>query len=200
MNNLIKLQNEVNNANEVIKNTHPLIWEMCRKIDGYSDYLFFNWGACYSMKQKRFIGYEMPTGYIGCAITSDDGEVLNTYLHRLVWVAFNGEIPEGLTINHNDENKQNNSVANLSLMTAKEQANYGTRNERISISRRITELHKKIDHYTLMDIQEGNTIWPSGIKVSDYCHERIKESFYELRKLTNKQIKIWNKTKSRCRI
>ena len=85
-------------------------------------------------------------------------------------------------------------------MTSKEQANYGTRNERISISRRITELHKKIDHYTLMDIQEGNTIWPSGIKVSDYCHERIKESFKELRKLTNEQIKVLSKTKSRCRI
>lgn len=38
-------------------------------------------------------------------------------MHRLVWEAFNGAIPEGYEIDHVDENKGNNSLGNLRLMT-----------------------------------------------------------------------------------
>ena len=51
-------------------------------------------------------------------------------VHRLVWTAFNGPIPEGLQINHLNENKADNRLENLSLCTAKENINYGTRNKR----------------------------------------------------------------------
>jgi hypothetical protein len=53
-------------------------------------------------------------------------------VHRLVWEAFNGPIPEGMQINHIDEVKTNNALTNLSLMTPKENSNWGTRNERIA--------------------------------------------------------------------
>ena len=48
------------------------------------------------------------------------------YIHRAVWEAFNGPIPEGLQINHNDENKLNNSLSNLSLVTPRENMNWGS--------------------------------------------------------------------------
>ena len=51
-------------------------------------------------------------------------------VHRLVWTAFNGPIPEGLQINHLNENKADNRLENLSLCTPKENTNYGTRNKR----------------------------------------------------------------------
>ena len=54
----------------------------------------------------------------------------NASVHRLVWTAFNGPIPEGLQINHLNENKSDNRLENLSLCTAKENINYGTRNKR----------------------------------------------------------------------
>lgn len=53
-------------------------------------------------------------------------------VHRLTWTAFNGQIPEGLEINHKDEDKTNNSLANLELVTPSQNINYGTRNKRIS--------------------------------------------------------------------
>lgn len=56
-------------------------------------------------------------------------------VHRLVWMAFNGEIPEGFVINHIDENPANNALNNLSLMTQQENANWGTRNARISLTK-----------------------------------------------------------------
>ena len=53
-------------------------------------------------------------------------------VHRLVWEAFMGSIPEGLQINHLNENKADNRLENLSLCTQKENTNYGTRNKRAS--------------------------------------------------------------------
>lgn len=38
-------------------------------------------------------------------------------LHRLMWTAFNGEIPDGYEINHKDCNKLNNMLYNLELVT-----------------------------------------------------------------------------------
>lgn len=41
-------------------------------------------------------------------------------LHRLVYLHFVGKIPLGMEVNHKDENKSNNHVSNLELMTSKE--------------------------------------------------------------------------------
>ena len=74
------------------------------------------------------------------------------YVHRLVWEAFNGPIPEGLQINHLDENKHNNSLSNLSLVTPSENINWGSRPEKCA---------KHILQYD----KNGNFIkeWPSGM-------------------------------------
>ena len=54
----------------------------------------------------------------------------NYKVHRLVYEAFNGQIPEGLQVNHINEVKTDNRLENLNLMTHKENVNWGTRNER----------------------------------------------------------------------
>lgn len=41
-------------------------------------------------------------------------------VHRMVWEAFNGEIPARLEVNHKDLNKTNNRLDNLELMTHQE--------------------------------------------------------------------------------
>lgn len=54
------------------------------------------------------------------------------YVHRVIWSAFNGPIPEGLVINHKDENPENNNLENLMVCTQQENLAWGTHNERIS--------------------------------------------------------------------
>lgn len=54
------------------------------------------------------------------------------YVHRLVWEAFNGPIPEGMQVNHINEIKSDNRLDNLNLMTAVQNSNWGTRNKRIT--------------------------------------------------------------------
>jgi len=53
-------------------------------------------------------------------------------VHRLVWASFNGAIPDGMTVNHNDENPSNNKLSNLSLMSQRENNNYGRHNAKMS--------------------------------------------------------------------
>lgn len=53
-------------------------------------------------------------------------------VHRLVWIAFNGPIPEGLQVNHINEIKADNRLSNLNLMTPKENTNWGTGIERMT--------------------------------------------------------------------
>ena len=47
-------------------------------------------------------------------------------LHRLVWEAFNGPIPEGMLVNHINEDKTDNRLENLNLMSLQENIRYGT--------------------------------------------------------------------------
>lgn len=53
------------------------------------------------------------------------------YVHRLVWEAFNGPIPEGMQVNHISERPWDNRLENLNLLTPKENSNWGTRNKRV---------------------------------------------------------------------
>ena len=57
-------------------------------------------------------------------------------IHRLVYETFVGEIPEDLQVNHIDEDKENNRVDNLNLMTPRENSNWGTRNARVADARK----------------------------------------------------------------
>ena len=46
-----------------------------------------------------------------------EGKSKACFVHRLVWIAFNGEIPSGYEIDHKDEDKANNALSNLQLFT-----------------------------------------------------------------------------------
>jgi hypothetical protein len=45
------------------------------------------------------------------------GHLLQGYVHRLMWEAFRGPIPDGLTINHRDGRQRHNRLSNFELMT-----------------------------------------------------------------------------------
>lgn len=45
------------------------------------------------------------------------------YVHRIIWETFNGEIPEGMEIDHIDTNRSNNAISNLRLTTHRQNCN-----------------------------------------------------------------------------
>lgn len=103
------------------------------RLEGYSNYeIYPETGQIWSYTSNKFIGHkDYKNGYWYCTLYNDSGERINWRLHRFIWVAVNGAIPEGIQVNHIDENIENNSITNLSLMTAKENSNWGTRTQRI---------------------------------------------------------------------
>lgn len=104
------------------------------KIENFSNYeIYPNEGKIWSYKSNKFVGNKHPiTGYWYCSLYSDNGTLWSAKIHRVVWMCVNGEIPKGMQINHIDEDKDNNSISNLNIMTPKENTNWGTHNERVS--------------------------------------------------------------------
>lgn len=49
-----------------------------------------------------------------------NGKRLLCQVNRLVWQHFNGAVPDGMEVNHDDGNKKNNHPRNLTLMTRSE--------------------------------------------------------------------------------
>ena len=107
-------------------------WEQA---EGFSKYLISTDGQVYSLKRDRLLPQGFTErGYKQVDVCNDEGIKKHMRVHRLVYMAHIGAIPEGMQINHKDENKANNCIGNLELMTNKENCSYGTRNARISKS------------------------------------------------------------------
>ena len=80
---------------------------------------------------KKLKGCVSNWGYIRVTL-SNDSYVKRFYVHRLVWETFVCKVPDGLQINHIDEDKTNNALENLEMCTPKYNSNYGSRGARIS--------------------------------------------------------------------
>ena len=56
-------------------------------------------------------------GYVLFTITEGRKTIQRTRLHRVVWEAFNGKIPQGMEVDHMDDDRSNNDLSNLRLLT-----------------------------------------------------------------------------------
>lgn len=79
----------------------------------------------YSISDTGQVKKKKGKGYKVLAISDSGYKILSTdnktyYVHRLVWETYNGEIPEGMWINHINGVKTDNSLDNLELVTPKE--------------------------------------------------------------------------------
>ena len=109
--------------------------EIWKDIEGYEGlYQISNKGRVKSLKwgKERILRPGIDTsGY--CFIILYNDSVSKTFkLHRLVAQTFIPNLYNKSQVNHKDECKTNNTVENLEWATAKENSNYGSRNERLS--------------------------------------------------------------------
>lgn len=138
--------------------------EIWRDIKGYEGYQVSNLGRVKSLKRfrKGKNGSLVPINEkIKKSVISRNGyyrvelcknSIQKMYLvHRLVWEAFNGQIPENMQVNHINEIKADNRLENLNLMTPKENSNWGTRNERRAKKQTNGKKSKPVLQYDLND-------------------------------------------------
>lgn len=111
---------------------------MCREnLIDFSNYEIGEDGSIFSKHYHRLCkGTVFTNGYLQVKMMCKDGIRRLFLLHRVIWFYFNGEIPDGMQINHIDENKLNNSKVNLNLLSPKGNSNWGTRNDRITEARK----------------------------------------------------------------
>ena len=103
------------------------------------------------------------------------GNVLNHYIqvilsygkqryvktvHRLVYEAFNGVIPDGLQVNHLDGIKHNNSLDNLELTDAFGNMQHASRNGLFACQKGSNNNHSKLKE---MDVIGMRAAWETGL-------------------------------------
>lgn len=93
--------------------------------------IFGNWGQKKIWKEKILKKSHDKDGYETICLCKD-GKRKTYKVHRLVANAFIKNPFNFYQINHKDENKTNNNVGNLEWCDNKYNANFGTRNYRIS--------------------------------------------------------------------
>ena len=82
----------------------------------FENYLIYEDGRVWSKKGQKFLAYfPSSSGYHKIALPDRQVKV-----HHLVAEAFIGPRPEGLTIDHIDNNKLNNHYSNLEYVTLQE--------------------------------------------------------------------------------
>lgn len=136
--------NEEYKIHNFMENTMEEIW---KPIDGFEAYQVSSLGKVRSKDRYANSGIGIRlykgkvlklgmdrVGYLHVVLSKDNKQTTFS-VHRLVYTSFHGKIPEGMQVNHIDEDKSNNRLENLNLMTPKENTNWGTGIERSSKSK-----------------------------------------------------------------
>lgn len=89
---------------------------------------------------------DIGLGYLQVCLRKNNKNY-SRYVALLVWEAFNGPIPKGMQVNHINEDKSDNRLENLNLMTPKENCNWGTRNERV-LKTKSTRTYSKPSYFS----------------------------------------------------
>jgi hypothetical protein len=132
---MTKSKREVENLKTQHKINNPVEWGQA---EGFSKYLISTDGQVYSLKRDKLIKPSNKNGikgsYLVVTIYNDKGQKKYMLVHRLVYMAHVGPIPKGMQINHKDEDKTNNCIENLEVVTPKQNIHYGSASIRRSES------------------------------------------------------------------
>ena len=115
--------------------------EEWRDIEGYEGkYQISNLGRVKSLgtknKKEKILKFDYNNKGYKCVRLYLNGKGKHIYVHRLVAEAFIDNPNKYPWVNHRDENPKNNCVDNLEWCTRLYNTNYGSRNQRVSNSKK----------------------------------------------------------------
>ena len=124
--------------------------EVFKPVVGFEkQYLVSNRGSVYSLHRNRMMTPKKgKTGYLRITLC-DNGRRRSTGIHRLVAEAFIENPEKKPTVNHKNENKNDNRVENLEWATNAEQNAHGTRTIRAMMHTDWKKRSEKVDYYAI---------------------------------------------------
>lgn len=155
-----------------------MINEMWKPIPGYLNYKVSSFGRVKSIDRVDTLGRMWEGRVLKPGKTQrgypfvnlfEDGMHKNYMVHRLVMAAFVGPCPEGMEVNHIDEDKTNNRLDNLEYVTHKQNINHGDAIERIKQHSRkkavvsIDDFGNKEYFESQMDAERKTGVWHTNI-------------------------------------
>lgn len=171
--------------------------EEWRNIEGYKGYQISNKGRVRThgkvTSNKRYGARKWSDRILKPKIGKDkcsrvelwcDGKHKTFLVHRLEAIAFLGKAPKGMTVNHKDGNRQNNSIDNLEWCSRADNIRYGFEHDQYHMN-----------HCTLIDKNGNKKYFRSMSFASVYLGRRasyISDCLKHERKIKNVQGEIFD--------
>lgn len=130
----------------------------------FEKYIINKDGSIISKHWNKNLTEMKPTGkdYIANRLVLKNGQKRWFFRHRVIWYYFNGEIPEGMEIDHINGNKQDNRLSNLRCVTHSENMNNPITVEKLRI----------------VNIGEKNPMY--GIKLTEERKQQISKQIKKM--------------------
>lgn len=173
------------------------IWRDIKVYEGL--YQVSSLGRVKSLRTNKIKSNRITNGYYYVSLWKDNTEK-QLKVSRLVAEAFIPN-PDNLPcVNHKDENKLNNTVENLEWCTYKYNSNYGTKNERMILTRNLkcsSNAEKPVVKYTLNDefmaeypsisiaAKENNVLQQHIVRVCKLKRKSCKGYKYKYKQINN---------------
>ena len=84
----------------------------------YKGYMVHSDGRIEKKNRNGFLSFSKDaSGYKMFVQSNGRKSQVTTRVHKFIWEAFNGKIPDGFEVDHIDEDRSNNKLSNLRLLT-----------------------------------------------------------------------------------
>lgn len=178
--------------------------EVWKSLDfmGYPDYEVSTLGRVKSLnyrktgKKKILKQDKIRGGYLRVTLCNNK-KYKHFRVHKLVALAYISNPYNLPQINHKDENKENNKVENLEFCSARYNVNYGTRNERLSKTKKgkpKTEEHKQ----KISQTKKGKPNYKQRKPILQYTKDNIFIREWDSATTASKELNICRENITNC--
>lgn len=94
------------------------------------------------------------------------------WLHRYIWIRHNSEIPPNYLVHHKDENKENNDISNLELVSEQNHKIHHGKRTRFKTEQEMLKFAKKGN--------EASKAWHKSEEGREWARKRAKDIFGNL--------------------